>query len=142
MQEATEKNTLVQLKEMAKELNIKGIGTAKKSELIERINSAIKNLNGKEEKACKNTESDKSENISNEFKEKTEEKPETKTGAEIKEENYESKTNKEYKQYTPREQREQREPSENEIVQEGVLEVMTDGYGFLRTENFLPGAGE
>ena len=53
MQEATEKNTLVQLKEMAKELNIKGIGTAKKSELIERINSAIKNLNGKEEKACK-----------------------------------------------------------------------------------------
>ena len=142
MQEATEKNTLVQLKEMAKELNIKGIGTAKKSELIERINSAIKNLNGKEEKACKNTESDKNENISNEFKEKTEEKPETKTGAEIKEENYESKTNKEYKQYTPREQREQREPSENEIVQEGVLEVMTDGYGFLRTENFLPGAGD
>ncbi len=139
MQEATEKNTLVQLKEMAKELNIKGIGTAKKSELIERINSAIKNLNGKEEKACKNTESDKNENISNEFKEKTEEKPETKTGAEIKEENYESKTNKEYKQYTPREQR---EPSENEIVQEGVLEVMTDGYGFLRTENFLPGAGD
>ena len=48
MQEATEKNTLVQLKEMAKELNIKGIGTAKKSELIERINSAIKNLTGKE----------------------------------------------------------------------------------------------
>ncbi|MDR1067603.1 MAG: transcription termination factor Rho [Clostridiales bacterium] len=26
------------------------------------------------------------------------------------------------------------------VIEEGVLEVITDGYGFLRTENFLPGA--
>ena len=82
MQEATEKNTLVQLKQMAKELNIKGAGTAKKSELIEKINYAIKNLNSKEEKVCANTESAKNENISNEVKEKAEVKPDSNRGAE------------------------------------------------------------
>ena len=28
------------------------------------------------------------------------------------------------------------------MVQEGVLEVMADGYGFLRADNFLPGTGD
>ena len=41
-----------------------------------------------------------------------------------------------------REIKEQREPAENEVVQEGVLEVMADGYGFLRADNFLPGTGD
>ena len=31
---------------------------------------------------------------------------------------------------------------DNNIIGEGILEVMTDGYGFLRTENFLPGAND
>ena len=41
MQEVSEKNTLVQLKEIAKKLNIKGIAALKKSELVDRINSYI-----------------------------------------------------------------------------------------------------
>lgn len=31
-------------------------------------------------------------------------------------------------------------PLDSGIVEDGILEVMTDGYGFLRRENFLPGA--
>jgi len=29
-----------------------------------------------------------------------------------------------------------------EVLREGVLEIMVDGYGFLRAENFLPGNGD
>ena len=33
-----------------------------------------------------------------------------------------------------------RDAQGRELLREGILEVMADGYGFLRTENFLPGA--
>ncbi|HCT64695.1 MAG TPA: transcription termination factor Rho [Lachnospiraceae bacterium] len=32
--------------------------------------------------------------------------------------------------------------NENDKVEEGILEVMPDGFGFLRAENFLPGSGD
>jgi len=107
MQEVSEKYTLVQLKEIAKELNIKTAGI-KKGELIALINNAIKTENTGNLSA---EEVFEEENISEEV-----------TNA--------------------KEIKEQREPSENEVVQEGVLEVMADGYGFLRLENFLPGVGD
>ena len=83
--------TIVQLKQTAKEMNIKNVSAMKKAELIEAITA--------EEKAEEVVE----------------------TVEEIKEEAEE----KEY----PYEQR----------IEEGILEVMPDGYGFLRAENFLPG---
>ncbi len=47
----------------------------------------------------------------------------------------------------PREEAHQQESGErpqreNQEQGEGILEVMTDGFGFLRTENFLPGTGD
>lgn len=39
-------------------------------------------------------------------------------------------------------ERPQRETPENQEQGEGILEVMADGFGFLRTENFLPGTGD
>ena len=33
-------------------------------------------------------------------------------------------------------------PLDSGVVQDGILEVMTDGYGFLRTDNFLPGTND
>lgn len=33
-------------------------------------------------------------------------------------------------------------PDGSELLQEGILEVMPDGFGFLRAENFLPGNGD
>lgn len=34
------------------------------------------------------------------------------------------------------------DPLDSGIIEEGVLEVMTDGYGFLRSVNYLPGTGD
>ena len=47
----------------------------------------------------------------------------------------------------PREEAHQQESGErpqreNQEQGEGILEVMADGFGFLRTENFLPGTGD
>ncbi|MBR5468418.1 MAG: transcription termination factor Rho [Firmicutes bacterium] len=83
--------TIVQLKQTAKEMNIKNVSAMKKAELIEAI-----------------TAEEKTEEI-----------------AEAVEEIKEEAEEKEY----PYEQR----------IEEGILEVMPDGYGFLRAENFLPG---
>ena len=49
MQEVSEQNTLVQLKEIAKQLNIKGAASMKKSSLIEKINSVIAEQNAEQE---------------------------------------------------------------------------------------------
>ena len=49
MQEVSEQNTLVQLKEIAKQLNIKGIASMKKSSLIEKINAVITEQNAEQE---------------------------------------------------------------------------------------------
>lgn len=38
--------------------------------------------------------------------------------------------------------REKTDSIENSEVGEGVLEVMADGFGFLRTQNYLPGVGD
>lgn len=49
MQEVSEQNTIVQLKEIAKQLNIKGIASMKKSSLIEKINAVITEQNAEQE---------------------------------------------------------------------------------------------
>jgi len=85
--------TIVQLKQTAKEMELKNVSALKKAELIEAILGM-----GEDETA---------EDIISE----DEEKEET-----------------EAKEY-PQEQR----------IEEGILEVLPDGYGFLRAENFLPG---
>ena len=49
MQEVSEQNTLVQLKEIAKQLNIKGATSMKKSSLIEKINDVLSQQNVEQE---------------------------------------------------------------------------------------------
>ncbi len=133
MQEVSEKNTLVQLKEIAKKLNIKGIAALKKSELVDRINSYI----AEEYKNAVKTESNE---VLAQMPKKTEnEKDFEKIAKSEICDNHFLEQNKEQK-FTGI--REQREPTENEIVQKGVLEIMPDGYGFLRADNFLPGTGD
>lgn len=95
--------TLAQLKEIAKQMEIKGTTGLKKDELVEKIYSFF-NL------------SLESQTIT--FKENSVEKVEE-------------------KHKSPNQ-----EQMSNSLLQEGILEVMADGYGFLRTENFLPGSGD
>ena len=39
-------------------------------------------------------------------------------------------------------QEKQRAKIESDVIDEGILEVLPDGYGFLRAENFLPGTND
>jgi len=91
--------TIVQLKQTAKDMNLKNVSSLKKAELIEAL------LAGED---SEETEPEANEEI-------------LAQEAELKDENEE-------KTY-PQEQR----------IEEGILEVLPDGYGFLRAENFLPG---
>ncbi len=156
MQEVSEQNTLVQLKEIAKQLNIKGTASMKKSSLIEKINAAIR----EESVQITETETKQGEKIIQDLKvSDSESKSEAIQQADAKKYSdnipcgndkseympYRKEDNTEIQQNIVQHSgfiKEQREPSENEIVQEGVLEVMADGYGFLRAENFLPGTGD
>lgn len=152
MQEVSEQNTLVQLKEIAKQLNIKGIASMKKSSLIEKINAVITEQNAEQEnkkgeKVIENIKASDSEIKNDVLRQSTTKNSTDLTVHQEKDEYVPSRKeeNTETTQNMPQHSgfgKEQREPSENEIVQEGVLEVMADGYGFLRTENFLPGTGD
>ena len=133
--EEVNKMTLVQLKQTAKELKIKNVSTLKKGELAEKILAAVSSA-----------ENIKTENVAKEEKKtntcchRENNKAETKEKAEEKNENKEEQTAENIKSETevpekPREEQEQR-------IEEGILEVMADGYGFLSAENFLPGTND
>lgn len=147
------KLNLSELRTIAKEKNIKSITKYKKSELIKMIqdienkNNINKDevkdneniVNNKDEiKDNENIVNDKDEikdnenivNDKNETNEKTEIKPINAVQTEIAEE---KEKNTVYSKASYLEQ------LDSGVVEEGILEVMSDGYGFLRTENYLPG---
>ena len=102
--------TLAELKELAKENNVKNISKLKKEELI-TVLSSIVNYD-EEEKVVENN----SENF--EIKEK--------------------------KEPVERKYDENGEPivdykltNENDVIVEGILDILPDGYGFLRGDNYL-----
>ena len=117
MEEQWSDKTLIELRMIAKELGIPSVTALKKAELIEKIvektKSAQKIEGNVEGNSCKNVK-----------KEKYEPKKETGFNSE-------------------REGNVKRVDDLNSgIIKEGILEVMPDGYGFLRMENFLPGTGD
>lgn len=112
MREKLETLPLTELKELAKARGMKGISTMKKSDLIARL--------------CEEAEQEERENQVQEQKE-----------------------NRERDSRDTRE-RDNREVRKNVDLQEldsgeearGILEVMPDGFGFIRCENFLPGEND
>ena len=110
--------TLTELKELAKKNNIKNISKLKKDELITVLEHVV-NIEDIEKDEVK--------------KEKKEEKHNTTTN------DYEDDENKHERQYD-----ENGEPivdykltNEGDEIVEGILDILPDGYGFLRGENFL-----
>ena len=103
------------LKELAKARGMKGISTLKKSELIERMLQ----------------EDEKDKKIEKEKKEEKEDKEEIL--------NTQPATKPE-----PRSDRPPMEQSELDsgICVKGILEVLPDGYGFIRSDNYLPGEND
>jgi transcription termination factor Rho len=125
MEKQYDSMTLVQLRELAKKMGLKNITTLKKSDLLQAIKSyeSDNNQNGhiaEQQEEMQNTQP----------KEQAEQfQPEQKTGA-------------------GRHERKQTS-SHNEIdhldsgeTKEGILEVLPDGYGFIRCDNYLPGEND
>jgi len=111
--------TILEIREIAKEKGIKSVTKYKKDELIKKIMDFEEGLNNEERE--ENDETPKSV------------KPEMKVNAE-KGESSDDDTVALNKSYL--------EELDSGVITEGILEVLPDGYGFLRRQNYLPGADD
>ncbi len=123
MREKYESLSLAVLKDLAKARAIKGVSTMKKADLVEAMLAEDQ----------KNASSQS---------EKTEEKPVEKVVEDRQKE--EKSSNREEKSDVREKRNNKPDPSEIEeldsgIVADGILEVLPDGYGFIRCANYLPG---
>ena len=130
MREKYESLSLGALKEIARARGMKGLSSLKKSELVERM--------------LQEDEKDKK------LAEKKEAKAEGKKEEHRKEENKKEEIRKEehrreeHKKEDSQEGRSARAPMEQSELDSGqsvtgILEVLPDGYGFIRSDNYLPG---
>lgn len=129
--------TLQELKAVAKELGIKGVTAMKKSELTELL-KAVKN---RQKETVKKDTAGKSV-----AREKTEKKTPVRKEAAVKEtEAFKEKAGNRRTDEGVKEQPVKKEPVPVEHSLDsgkeanGILEVMSDGFGFIRCENYLPG---
>lgn len=115
-----EEMTLTELKEIAKEQNIKNISKLKKDELIEVLIDLQRSRNKAEEAERKRKQ------INNEKKQDYIKYDSSDDENDYQSENINGETVIDYKLTN----------EEDEII-EGILEVLPDGYGFLRGDNYL-----
>jgi len=119
MREKLETLPLAQLKELAKSRGIKGISTMKKSEIIDLlVKEADKMEREDAAKREKEAQASKSEGRS--------EKAEKEEG-----------DSSEIERIS-----QEKEALDSGETADGILEVMADGYGFIRCENYLPGEND
>ena len=124
MREKLETLPLAQLRELAKSQGLKGTSTMKKAELIDLLIEQNEK-DGKENTAAEK----KSESHGSEGNGKPAEKQEEAKGEEHGQDGAEALP-------------EEKEMLDSGIVANGILEVMSDGYGFIRCENYLPGEND
>lgn len=118
---------LADLRVIARQLNIQGITKLKKDELVERILEEVSN-DGMESSLKDRTIAEKDVEVTE--KEKEEVKEETIAEARVAEEKEKKK-------------REAPKKPEFELYKErmkGILDILADGYGFLRTSGYLAGS--
>lgn len=143
--------TLQELKGVAKNLGVKGITGLKKNELVELLSNISKTQNHakksqlQEEKGERKTETLREEKRERKpeilREEKREKNPETlKDEKNIEEKNSEQVEHKLEKKAV-------KSPAVDSALDSGkeahgILEVMADGYGFIRCENYLPGEND
>ena len=125
---------LNEIKEIAKSRNIKGISAYRKSELIELLE---KYDSGKKEEI--NTEKICTEEKNNDIAESSS-KEENISGEH--ENDPMAENCRENQNDGKKVQLSLQEEMNNGVTGEGILEVMADGYGFLRINNYLPGNGD
>lgn len=136
-----ESMTLIQLKDTAKTLGIKNINKMRKSELIEVI-STINNSNSLYIKDDQQVPIDKEEETQAPIIPEVQSSTQFKVGETLLDEML---NNQELLE--PTYNQEVTEPSEEDnrmerVTGAGILEVMADGYGFLRAQNFMRGEND
>ncbi len=124
MREKYESLSLTVLRDLAKSIGVKGVSTMKKEELVDI-------LIAKEEERAKETKTEDKKNENTNAEEKGKESSKTAEKIETAEKGREE---------------EKSEPNMAEldsgIAADGILEVLPDGYGFIRCENYLPGEND
>ena len=120
MREKFESLSLAVLRDLAKSLGVKGVTTMKKEQLVDLL---------VEKEAAQNKENDKKEPVSKPAK------PEEKTIASEVDAEGEKAKNDDKSEMNMAE-------LDSGITTSGILEVMPDGFGFIRCENFLPGEND
>ncbi len=116
MREKLETLPLLQLRELAKARGLKGISTMKKNELIDvLVEEAEKMEREKEQEKAKEKEKEQERSSASEKDKELE--PENRISQE-------------------------KEALDSGEIADGILEVMADGYGFIRCENYLPGEND
>lgn len=152
MREKLETLPLVQLRELAKAQGLKGASGLRKAELIELLcEEAEKSGEGTEEKKAEEKESEKDRGEERLSEEGQEDKRTEDRGVADRR----TEDRKRYDRTHEEGQKEHRGKEEKAITlspdlqeldsgieAEGILEVMPDGFGFIRCENFLPGEND
>ena len=147
--------TLLQLKAYAKEKGIRGISTLKKEQLVEKLMKSEKYEEKREEKKEENIEVKREENrkenkrANKEEKRKEHRKEHTEESKKENREEEKAGDKAEEKAGDTEEKKSEAEGKKNDIssldsgnMANGILEVMPDGYGFIRCENYLPGEND
>lgn len=118
------------LKEIAKARGLKGISTLKKSELVERMVQADEEEKKKTEHTAESVQDKAEPGRIEEVQQESRKPEERKYQREQREDNQENKPAR-----APMEQSE----LDSGLTVSGILEVLPDGYGFIRSDNYLPG---
>lgn len=145
MREKYESLALTDLKAIAKGRGIKGTSTMKKAQLVEAmLLQDEKDKAAKDEASASNAEGSKAK----------EEPRQTEESRQTEEKSGEKNTEKEGGRESRTERAERSEKTEGTtldkfpaeldsgITANGILEVMPDGFGFIRCENYLPGEND
>ena len=160
--------TLLQLKAYAKEKGIRGVSTLKKDQLVEKLMASEKNEEKKVEESSKKVQEPEKKEKSHRYTSHTNNRNNRRNHNETNEHYSEKKKNTEsetalnetgveehkvsedfMENESTNNENAARENKKNDLssldsgnVANGILEVMPDGYGFIRCENYLPGEND
>ncbi|MFI3174184.1 MAG: transcription termination factor Rho [Bacillota bacterium] len=130
--------TLADLRIEAKEVGIKSVTTLKKEALIVALEEYYNNKDAKPETKKETVKPEKTKETVVETAKVETQKPETPQEQDKDQAQNQARQNK--REFFPKE--EKSVVMEKSVFGEGILEVLADGYGFLRAANFLPGTGD